>query len=199
VALSVAVVGAVALTACSGGRLPPPAATVQGSTITQDDVATEVQVILSLSTPAARASFEGPGATNRVEDLNRNALAFMIRQELVDAYADEHGVAPTPAEVDQALQQTITAAGGRPEVERQLAQRGLTDADVREFQRQLSTLQAVQVALAPGGNQQAQDAAFGDWITQTLSTTPIDVNPRFGALDLQSAGLQPITSTGQLG
>ena len=156
-------------------------------------------VFLALSPPQDRAAFEGPNATMRIEDLNRNALAFLIRQDLVDRYAAEQGIAPTVQELDQGVQQTIEAAGGREAVDRQLAQRGLSEADVREFQRQLATLTAVQAALAPGGDQQAQSSAYGEWITESLSAASIDVNPRFGALDLQSAGVLPITSTEQLG
>ena len=117
----------------------------------------------------------------------------------MDRYADVHGVAPTAEQLEQGLQQTITAAGGRQAVDRQLAQRGLTDADVREYQRQIATRQAVAASLAPGGDQQAQNQAFGTWIAQAMVTTPMDVNPRFGALDTQLAQLLPITSTDQLG
>lgn len=197
-ALAVVAIGALTLSACSGGRLPPPAATVEGRTITQDDVATEVDVFLAL-TPDARGAFEGATPTNRIEDLNRNALAFLIQQELVDRYAAAHGIAPTPASLAQGLQQSVAAAGGRQALDRQLAQRGLSDADVREYQRQLATREAVAVSLAPGGDQQAQNQAFGAWVATAMTTAPMDVNPRFGALDPQLAQLLPITSTDQLG
>jgi hypothetical protein len=189
---------ALALGACSGGRVPPPAATVEGSTITQGDVADEVDVFLAV-TPSAQAAFEGPSPANRIEDLNRNALAFLIQQDLVDSYAAAHGIAPTEVQLQQGLQQTITDAGGRRAVDRELAQRGLTDANLREYQRQLATRQAVAASLAPNGDQQAQNQAFGTWMIQALATASMDVNPRFGALDAQLGQLLPITSTEQLG
>jgi hypothetical protein len=198
VALAVAVAGAFALTACGGGRVPPPAATVEGTTITQGDVADEVDVFLAV-TPSAQAAFEGPSPTDRIEDLNRNALAFLIQQELIDRYADANGIAPTADQLRQGLQQTITDAGGRQAVDRQLAKRGLTDANLLEYQRQLATRQAVAASLAPNGDQEAQAQAFGAWVTQAMATASMDVNPRFGALDAQLGQLLPITSTDQLG
>jgi hypothetical protein len=198
VAASLALGVALLLVGCSGGRIPPPAATVEGTTITQDDLADEVDVFLAV-TPSAQAAFEGPTPTDRIEDLNRNALAFLIQQELVDAYAAAHGVAPTAEQLQQGLQQTITDAGGKQALDRQLAERGLTDANVREYQRQLATRQAVAASLAPNGDQQAQNQAFGAWITQALAAASMDVNPRFGALDTQLGQLLPITSTDQLG
>jgi SurA-like N-terminal domain len=189
---------AVLLAGCSGGRVPPPAATVEGSTITQGDVADEVDVFLAV-TPSAQTAFEGPSPTDRIVDLNRNALAFLIQQELVDAYAAAHGIAPTAEQLQQGLQQTIADAGGRQALDRELAQRGLTDANLREYQRQLATRQAVAASLAPDGDPQAQNQAFGTWMIQALATASMDVNPRFGALDTQLGQLLPITSTDQLG
>jgi hypothetical protein len=194
----VAAVAAMAVSACAGGRIPPPAATVEDAVITQYDLATEVDTFLAV-TPTARAAFEGKSPTNRIEDLNRNALAFLIQQQLIDRYAAEQGIEVDPQQLQQALQQTITRAGGRQAVDRQLEQRGLTDADVVAYQRQLAMRQAVATSLTPGGDQQARDQAFGAWLLEALGTAAIDVNPRFGALDPALGQLLPITSTAELG
>jgi hypothetical protein len=190
--------GLLALSACSGGRIPPSAAVVEGRTITQDTLADEVATYLSV-TPDARTAFEAASPSTRIEDLNRNALAFLIQQDFVDRYAEANGIQVDGQQVRTDLENLVADGGGRQEVDRQLAQRGLTEANLLEYQRQLSTRSAVATALDPSGDQQAQNQAFGAWLLKAIGAASIDVNPRFGALDRGLGQLLPISSTADLG
>jgi hypothetical protein len=176
----------------------PPAATVDGTTITQDLLATEVDVYLAVN-PADRATFEGPTPSARIQDLNRNALGFLIQQELVERYAADHGIEPDAQLTDQFVQQVVTAAGGQRQVDRQLEQRDVTQADLLAYAHQIVLRQAVAASLAPQGDAQAQGQAFGVWLVDALKKADLDVNPRFGTLDPQLGQLAPITSTDELG
>jgi hypothetical protein len=177
------------LGACRDAGLTPPAAVVDGTAITQADLAREVDVFLAV-TPDQRT------ATNRKEDLNRGALAFLIQQELVERYASRKGIVPDQQLLTGSLQQTLQAAGGQAALAKQLAARHLTLADVRAFVRQVAVRQAIGAALSSDVNQQAQ--AFSTWLLGVLKSADVDVNPRFGTLDRQSGQVHPVTSTDQL-
>jgi hypothetical protein len=184
-----------ALGACGDGGLARPAAVVNGSTISQDDLQREVDVFLAV-TPDQRSAFEGPNPSARKEDLNRGALAFLIQQQVVETYAAQKRIAPDAQQLAQSVDQAVQGAGGQAALGRQLAVRHLTQADVRAFVTQVALRQAIGASLTTDANQQAQ--AFSTWLLGAMRTARVEVNPRFGAFDVSTAGVQPITSTDQL-
>jgi SurA-like protein len=189
------ILGVVVMSACADSGLAPPAAVVNGGEISQADVQREVDVFLAI-TPEARTAFEGRNPTQRKEELNRSALEFMIQQRLVDGYAERKAVRATPSLLAQLYRETVQTAGGATALARQLAARGITQADVREFVRQVAVREAVAQSLSSDPAQQQQ--AFSSWLVTTARSADIDVNPRFGVLDEQTAEVAPLHSTAQL-
>jgi hypothetical protein len=194
----IAVVAGVLLSGCRGPDVPPRAATVDGTKITQEDLAREADAVLAV-TPANRAAVEGPNPTARIGDLNRFVLTYLMETELVERYAAENGIQVDPQDLQTLLDQIISQAGGQRAVSRQLAQRHLAQADIEELARQAALRQALAVSLDPNGDAQAQGQALQTWLVAGLGAAEVEVNPRFGVLDEQSGQVVPITSTDELG
>ena len=105
--------------------------------------------------------------------------------------------APAPAQKRAfRVEETTISDIHRAILARQLTARHLTEADVRAFVRQVAVRQAIGAALTSDASQQAQ--AFSVWLIGAMQRARVEVNPRFGTLDPQTAQVQPITSTDQL-
>lgn len=183
------------LAGCGEGGIIPPAAIVDGTAITQQELGREVDVFLAL-TPDARTAVEGPSPSAPIQDLNRNALAFLIQQALVERYAARNGIQVDAGALAQSLEQAVQAAGGPSALDGQLQRRKLTDADVRDFVGQVALRQALAASLSEAPEQ--QDQAFGQWLLESLAGADVEVNPRFGVLDPTTGQLRPVTSTDDL-
>lgn len=197
--MTVGLVGLVLLTAC-GDTFVPPAAVVNGVRIAQD--ALEGRLNLLLTDPTLAAQVSGAGGKVRRADLTRQVLGFMIRQQIIEAYARAHAITVSEAEVEQSLQEAIQQVGGQEAFEQELRRRGLTVENVRRniAEALLSNRVRDDVALARLGasgtpTPEQADQAFGDWIREQLGRADIEVNPRFGGFDVEQATVCRIVST----
>jgi hypothetical protein len=192
-----AVVCVVVLPAC-GARFTSPAAVVDGRRITQDSVKEEVHFALSDDQTAAQVHAQGEAGT---KDLTRQVLTFLIELELVREYASAHHIGVTGQEIDTQFQQAVSQAGGQAQFDQALRIRGLTVADVRTNLERQILFGRVEDAVAQAvlgtttADQQQKNDAFTGWLLARLKAAHIDVNPRFGRLDLNQAQVLPITST----
>jgi hypothetical protein len=192
-----ALAGAVVLSAC-GSRYISPAAVVDGRRITQDSLKQELHFALSDNQTAQQVQAQGEAGR---KDLTRRVLAFLIDLELVQGYASAHHIGVTRQDIEQQLQQAISQAGGQAQFDQALRIRSLTLADVRtNIQRQI-LFTRVEDAIAQAAlgtttaDQQQKDDAFTGWLQARLKAAHIEVNPRFGRLDVAQGQVLPITST----
>jgi parvulin-like peptidyl-prolyl isomerase len=129
-------VAAVSLTACSD-LLTTAAATVDGRKINEDSFVRELDFLLADPRFAAQLPTGEEGETAR-KDLARQYLTFLIHQQVVGAYADQHDVGVDAAEVDALYREQVTQLGGPQTFSQLLRDSGSTERDVRKlFEEQL--------------------------------------------------------------
>lgn len=191
------VVAALVLSAC-GAAFQQPAAVVGGTEITQGQL--QHQLDLLLRQPQFAQQVRGALGTERKHDFTRQLLALLIEQDVVARYAAANDIAVPPSEIEQSLDSVIQQQGGQEGFEAALKQFGLTEADVRDnIYRSLlrdKVRQAVSEArFGPNASQEQQAAAFDQWRAQQYRAVGVEVNPRFGRLDLTKGTICPIDST----
>jgi hypothetical protein len=187
--LSLAAASALVLPACDATS---PAALVGGSRISQADLQNHLDVLVTIQ-PQLAAQFEGPGGADQRKAQTRRLLAFLIQHRLAATYATQHGVKVDPADVSGQLHQIIDQEGGRAAYEKALAARHVTEQDLRLALQESLLIGAVANAVTPSG--QAADQAYIAWLRGELTATRVEVNPRFGRLDVATGGVEAITST----
>jgi hypothetical protein len=180
---------ALALPAC---EVTSPAARVGDSTISQADLQNHLDVLVAIQ-PQLAAQFEGPGGADQRKTQTRRLLAFLIQHRLAATYAARHGVKVDPADVTGQLHRIIDQEGGRAAYEKTLASRHVTEQDLRTALQESLLIGAVANAVTPSG--QAADQAYLAWLRDQLTATRVEVNPRFGRLDVATGGVEAITST----
>jgi hypothetical protein len=190
----VAVASALLLSACSG-TFVPPAAIVDGVRISQD--ALQDRVDQALANPETAAQVAQGGAVAR-GDLTRQLLGSLIVQQVIDRYAERHALTVTTAEVNRELN-AETQRVGQAAFERELRQRGLTVADVRESIRAFLIQNKVRDDITkdlPADTAPEQVNQFlSRWLEQQVAQTDIEVNPRFGKFDAKAIAVCRIVST----
>jgi hypothetical protein len=201
--LLAAVTAAILLSAC-GTRFQSSAATVDGRSITQEDLKAEVD--LALTDPRLAQQIAGPQGGQAKAELTRQALANLIRREVATEYAQAHRIVVTPADVDKELQATVTQVGGQAQFDMLVRDRGLSMVQVRQLLTNQVLLRKVQddvvAALPsppPANDQQARDQAFQTWLSSRVARAEISVNPRFGRFNRSTGEVLPITSTADIG
>jgi hypothetical protein len=173
---------------------------VNGFEISLDVV--DDQVGLALTDPNLAGQVAGPGGAERRADLTRQVLAFLIRQHIIEEFAREQGIGVSASEIDTELASTVEQVGGQAAFDRELRSRGLTTQDVRDnIRRGLLTNKVVTAV----GEQELPDTeeptpeelnqAFGEWLLDEMAAAEIEVNPRFGALDLEQGRVCRVVST----
>jgi hypothetical protein len=193
------VAAAVLLGAC-GGAFTPPAAVVNGFEISQEVL--DEQVRVALTDPNLASQVAGPGGAERRTELTRQVLSFLIRQHLIESFARTQQIAVSESEVDAELAATVEQVGGQAVFDRELKSRGLTPQDVRtNIERALlanKVVQAVGQQEVPAGTAptpEELDQAFGQWLRDEMAAADIEINPRFGALNLEQASVCRVVST----
>ena len=185
------------LSACGSG-FQPPAAVVNGDRIPQATLQLRLDDLLK--EPQFASQVTGPGGAEQKKDLTRRLLAFLIQEQMVEAYARHHGLTVTGAEVQRTLSGVVAQQGGMAKFDQLLRQRHLSLAHVRENIRVQILQQKVQGALAtarfgPQATPQQASQAFQDWLRRALRTADIEVNPLYGRFDPAQARICPIQST----
>lgn len=148
VALALVASGAVALTACSGQ--PGAAAVVDGQVITP----TEVQQVLDELGPYLQSA------------TTSSVLTILVQEPAVAAVAEEHGVAVSDSDAQDALSK-VAAADGK---------------DGSDFSD--ASLTVAKFSVAYNQLTQLDDAdAINDELVARVADLDVEVNPRFGTLD----------------
>jgi hypothetical protein len=200
--LLVAIAAAIMMSAC-GTRFLSPAATVDGRSISQDELKAEVD--LALTDPRLAQQIAGPQGDQAKSDLTRQALAGLIRREVATEYAQAHRIVVTAADIDKELRATVTQVGGQAQFDKLIRDRGLTVARVRELLANQVLLQKIRddvvaaLPTPPPNDPQARDQAFQKWLSDRVAHADVSVNPRFGRFNRGTGEVLPITSTADIG
>lgn len=169
--LAVALLLAVGATGCAGD--PANAATVGDGAISVDQLQEDVALygfLTGLSGASCGTPVEGESQESACA---RFALGNDIREELTKTYAAQHDLTVEPKAVDDAMTQLTDGIGGNKALRSELADAGVTRAQVEELAGRLLLVNAVQSAVA---DERLDDAALRASYEQDLPTyTTIEV------------------------
>jgi foldase protein PrsA len=158
-ALAAVALVALAISACSGASSPSNAATVNGTTITNDQLAAyvpEFKFLVSANGQTCGQGGPGVSATETQANCNRDALSYMIQNALIKQYADAHNITVSPGQVDQELTSVESRAGGASTFEAGLKKQGLSMAQFTDLLKGFLLGQNVEKAIANVTDQQIQ-------------------------------------------
>jgi parvulin-like peptidyl-prolyl isomerase len=151
-----ALISAFAATACGSATTAPAAAHVVGTDVTDGQLSTTANVFKALFGLQHAACGTPDGATDTADAAcNRYSLGALIQFRLAEAYAGQHGVAVTDADVQNAIDGFESQVGKDP-VEAQLAANGVSHDDLTELVRLSLVEDAVSKRLALGTADQAK-------------------------------------------
>ena len=194
-----AAVGVAALLASAcGTRFESPAAVVDGHRIAQEAVQRDDDIFLLF--PSTAQQFAGQAGH---KNLTRLVLFRLILLEVLRPYATGHGVSANAATVAQQVQQLTSDFGSAPALQARLRTLGLTLTDVRGNVADTTIITSVETTVvaqrlgsaAATASQQQKDQVFVAFLQQQLRAARIEVNPRFGKLDITMTTVSPIVST----
>jgi SurA N-terminal domain len=186
------------LSAC-GGRLGSPAAVVSGHRISQEALKSELDDIVL--DPQVARQFQGPDGERNRKEITRRVLTLLIEVRLLEEYAAAHRFSVSRADVDQALDRTITSVGGRAAFDQELKARRLTLETVqRNLQREVLFEKvrddlAARAGLPANAPDDQKVQTFQRWLVGRFRSGDVEVNPRFGRLDPRTGQILAITST----
>lgn len=143
--LAFALVAAVALSACDAAGTPP-AATVEGQTITDAELENNVAVFRFLTRLSQQSCGQPDESIGESEAsaCTRFTLSNMIQQEMVSQYAAANDIEADETRVNDAITQLETNLGGAQGLDDRLQQNGLTRQDLLRLARQLVVFSEVQ-------------------------------------------------------
>jgi parvulin-like peptidyl-prolyl isomerase len=169
-----ALISALAATACGGTTTAPAAAHVLGSDVTNDQVARTANVITALSGLQHAPCGTADGATDTAQAAcNRSSLSALIQFRLAEAYAGQHGIAVADADVQNAID-AFESQVGKDTVESQLTANGVSHEDLAELVR-LSLLEdAVSKRLALATADEAKLRAQFEQNLSQYTTVTVD-------------------------
>lgn len=135
------------LAAC-GSSAPGTAASVDGKVITTERLAADAEMFAFLTGISGSPCGQPAEGETQTSACNRLTLANLIQEDLVKAYAAEHGVKTDPKTVTDAISQLEAAVGGPQALDAQLADAGLTRAALVALAERLLLFDAVWEAIA---------------------------------------------------
>lgn len=144
---ALALVLALVLAACAGGKNEDPAARVEGRVVSVERLAADAAMFEFLTGISGSPCGQPSAGESQESACNRLTLANLIQEELVKAYATEHGVRTDPQAVKDAIASVEQAVGGPAELDRRLAEADLTREDLVALAQRLLLFEAVREAI----------------------------------------------------
>jgi parvulin-like peptidyl-prolyl isomerase len=129
--LALACLATLVLAGCGDGQLRPGAAALVGEQRISSDTLRQV-VDRGLADPQAAQQFGADRA-----GYQRQILSRLVTREVLEAAAAAEGVTVSPEQVDAQIEQFVEQVGGRPALEEQAAQGGISPADLTDFVRDI--------------------------------------------------------------
>ncbi len=140
------------LSACSSAA--PPAATVGADGITNDQLSRDIAVFRFLSAVNQQSCGQPIADETAQSACARFTLSTLIQEDVVKAYARDHNISVSDAEVTSAVSQFTSSLG--QSLAPQLAAQHLTQADVAGIVRRLLLFSDVEKAVGAGSVTDAQ-------------------------------------------
>jgi len=148
----VAIALSVVLAACGVGR--PPAATVGGDRITDDQLAQDISAFRFLSAINQAPCGQAIAGETAQSACARFTLTTLIQEDLVKGYARDHHITVATSEVTKALRDLRSALGDT--LDQQLAAEDLTERDLTDIVGRILLFNDVQTAVATSRVGEAQ-------------------------------------------
>jgi hypothetical protein len=183
-AAAAVVIAALALSACS----QPSAGTavsVGDTSISVSQLSANVAELKGQVTALQGASWDDGKATSRI-------LTDNVTYLLLDEAARREGITVTQGEVDTLIDQAVqsNAGGDRAKFVENLAASGTPESQIPQAARAVLIKSALEKKLAPGETEALKiDEAVRGYLAKVADDLGVDVAPRFGKWDTDTAGL----------
>jgi hypothetical protein len=195
---AVLAIAAIVLLAGCASTFQPPAAVLGHDRISQSELSEQVRIGAALASEQTVSLDSAQG-----KQIVRQVLAGLIEYHLALAYALQQGLAVRTGDIDSNLQQTAQQVGGQQQLDKILAQRGLTLANLRDAIARSLLIQQVQNAVATKAglkataSAQQKLAAYQHWLAERAAAVHLEVNPRYGRFEPSTRTVVPLSSTAQ--
>jgi len=158
-----ALLAAFVLAACSndgGGVAHPPAASIDGVKITDEQVASNVKIFTFLSGLNGQpCGAKVPGETDQAA-CARFAIGSLIQEHFVNGYATEHHITVAQADKDGIVTQLEQSLGGAAAVDEKLKAAGIGRPELQDLAGRILLFQKVQGAIGAEQASKADQAAL---------------------------------------
>ncbi|MEI2717492.1 MAG: hypothetical protein V9E98_10930 [Candidatus Nanopelagicales bacterium] len=172
---------ALALTGCSTAE-PGQAAVVGDARIPESAIADQMRSVNELAGRPA----EEPSA-----ELARTLVSYNLGYELIAQTAAELQVSIPRSQSDQVYDQQVQQLGGEEQLQQAAAQQGIPPQSLRRDLETQLLASAIANRLAPGGQQQAAQAALLEKVREVSSRIGVEVAPKYGVWDPEQLQLVP--------
>jgi SurA N-terminal domain len=183
VKITAALVGTAALSlglsACSSAN-PGQAALVGDTKISEATVGDQMRAV----NEAVGRRADTPGA-----ELARTIVSANIGYALIDQTAAKAQVAVTQGQLDEVYNQQVTQVGGVEQLKQAAAQAGIAPGNLQRDLRAQLLAAAIASKIAPGADQQGQQAAFVAAVKDVASSIDVEVSPAYGVWDPENLQL----------
>ncbi|GAA5013410.1 SurA N-terminal domain-containing protein [Streptomyces siamensis] len=204
--LSAAIVAAAPLlTACGGDAHPGAAAVVGGQRITVAQLESRVNEVRDAQRAATQDDAQYEQAVAKTGSLTRDTLHSMVLDRVLDRAAKNAGVSVTRKDTQQMRTALEQQAGGAKALETAwLQQYGVAPQRLEDSLRTEIEAQKLASALGADMNTTEGKAAFWKAMSAASKQLDVDLNPRYGAWDVQKSSrvdaktpwLREVTSAG---
>ncbi|AVH58271.1 MULTISPECIES: SurA N-terminal domain-containing protein [Streptomyces] len=176
------------LTACGSQAHPGAAAVVGGQRITVEQLESRVNEVRAAQRAAMKDEAQYEQAIARTGGLTRDTLHGMVLDKVLDRAAKDAGVTVTRKDTQQMRTALEQQAGGAKALEAAWLQNyGVAPARLDDSLR--TEIEAQKLAAALGANMNTTEGKATFW--KALSTASrqlhVDLNPRYGAWDVQKS------------
>jgi outer membrane murein-binding lipoprotein Lpp len=187
--LSAAIVAAAPLlTACGSEAHPGAAAVVGGQRITVAQLESRVNEVRTAQRAASTDEAQYKQAVSQTSSLTRDTLHTLVLDRVLDEAAKKAGVSVTRKDTQQLRTSLEQQAGGAKALESAwLTQYGVAPKRLDDSLR--TEIEAQKLAAAIGADMNTTDgqATFWKAMSEASKKLDVDLNPRYGAWDVQKS------------
>jgi hypothetical protein len=178
-ALAGAAIFTVGASACSSAN-PGQAAIVGDTKISEASIGDQMRAV----NEAVGRPAEAPGP-----ELARTIVSANIGYALIDQTAAKVKAAVTQGQLDQVYSQQISQVGGADQLRQAAAQAGIPPQNLQRDLRAQLLAAAIANTVAPGAQQQEQQAAFVAAVKDVARSIDVEVSPAYGVWDPENLQL----------
>ncbi|MFD4526297.1 SurA N-terminal domain-containing protein [Streptomyces sp. NPDC058470] len=187
--LSAAIVAAAPLlTACGSEAHPGAAAVVGGQRITVAQLESRVNEVRTAQRAASTDEAQYKQAVSQTSSLTRDTLHTLVLDRVLDEAAESAGVSVTRKDTQQLRTSLEQQAGGAKALESAwLQQYGVAPKRLDDSLRTEIEAQKLAAAIGADMNTTEGQATFWKAMSEASKKLDVDLNPRYGAWDVQKS------------